>query len=52
MWASRTLPLTTGARARVDFTLSETGMVMGRVTQAAGSPLTEPASRFEAEPRK
>ncbi|MFL5357062.1 carboxypeptidase regulatory-like domain-containing protein [Archangium sp.] len=43
VWASRTLPLTTGTRGHVDFTLSETGMVMGRVTQASGAPLSEPA---------
>ncbi|WNG52998.1 PDZ domain-containing protein [Archangium minus] len=43
VWASRTVQLSTGARTRVDFTLSETGRVMGRVTQSSGAPLPEPA---------
>lgn len=43
VWASRTLPLTSSARGRVDFTLSETGLVAGRVTQSSGAPLSEPA---------
>jgi carboxypeptidase family protein/PDZ domain-containing protein len=43
VWTSRTTQLATGARGRVDFTLSETGMVRGRVTQASGEPLPEPA---------
>lgn len=43
VWTSRTTQLATGARGRVDFTLSETGMVQGRVTQASGEPLPGPA---------
>ncbi|WNG42539.1 PDZ domain-containing protein [Archangium violaceum] len=43
VWASRTVQLSTGGRTRVDFTLSETGRVMGRVTQSSGAPLPEPA---------
>lgn len=43
VWSSRTTQLATGARGQVDFTLSETGLVRGRVTQASGAPLPEPA---------
>ncbi|PTL82955.1 carboxypeptidase regulatory-like domain-containing protein [Vitiosangium sp. GDMCC 1.1324] len=43
VWASRTLSLNPGTRGRADFTLSETGMVTGRVTRASGEPLSEPA---------
>ncbi len=41
LWTTRRLDLTTGARERVDFTLVETGLVQGRVTQASGAPLTQ-----------
>ncbi|MCY1082253.1 carboxypeptidase regulatory-like domain-containing protein [Archangium lansingense] len=43
VWTSRTAQLATGARGRVDFMLSETGLVQGRVTLASGEPLPEPA---------
>jgi hypothetical protein len=41
--SSKTTPLEAGKRGRVDFQLTDTGMVQGRVTQASGAPLPEPA---------
>ncbi|NVJ25361.1 carboxypeptidase regulatory-like domain-containing protein [Myxococcus sp. AM011] len=42
-WTSRMETLKAGVRTRVDLTLTESGMVQGRVTQASGEPLSEPA---------
>ncbi|XXF77422.1 carboxypeptidase regulatory-like domain-containing protein [Myxococcaceae bacterium GXIMD 01537] len=43
VWLTRTAELTTGASARVDFALGDTGIVQGRVRQASGERLMEPA---------
>ncbi|MCE9670767.1 carboxypeptidase regulatory-like domain-containing protein [Myxococcus stipitatus] len=42
-WALREGTLKSGARARIDLTLAESGMVQGRVTLASGEPVPEPA---------
>ncbi|MCP3099861.1 carboxypeptidase regulatory-like domain-containing protein [Myxococcus sp. K15C18031901] len=42
-WTSRTDTLKAGTRARVDLTLTESGMVQGRVTLASGERVPEPA---------